>query len=249
MEVITAIGNPHVQDLRALYERKGRLERGLYVVEGVNIVKDIPASLPVAAYYLAESKREELLPLVKDPKAKVYLLKDDLMARVADTITPSGIIAVLPYPKDGGDYRKASRLAVLDGVSDPGNVGTILRSAIAAGFEDVLLLGGADPYSPKVVRASMGGIFSLRIYTAPRGSFEWDHDLYLLDMGGTNLFDERPSLPYALVVGSEASGHHDQTKSLPHKTVAIPMEGKIESLNAAVAMATAMFVFKNNERR
>lgn len=249
MEVITAASNPHVKALRSLYERKGRKERGQYVVEGVNIVKDIPETQRVDAYFVATSKKEELLPLVKDKSAPVYLLEDDLMARVAEQITPSGIIAVLPYPDCQGDYRLAQRLAVLDGVADPGNVGTILRSAVAAGFEDVLILGGADPYSPKVVRASMGGVFSLRIYTAPKGALEWDHDLYLLDMGGSSLFDERPRLPYALVVGSEASGADEMTKRIPHHTVAIPMEGGIESLNAAVAMATAMFVFKNNEGR
>jgi len=249
MEVITAPHNPHVKALRALYQRKGRKEAGEYVVEGVNIVKDIPAGVKVDAYYLAESKAWELGYCIKDATAAVYVLKDELMAKVAETITPSGVIAVLPYPQETGDYRQAKRLAVLDGVSDPGNVGTILRSAIAAGFEDVLLLGGADPYSPKVVRASMGGIFSLRIYVAERETLEWDHDLYILDMGGTSLFDERPKTPYALVVGSEASGPSAHTESLAHKTVAIPMQGGIESLNAAVAMATAMFVLKNNEGR
>ena len=247
MEVITSISNSHVQALRALYSKKGRDESARYVLEGVNIVKDIPDAQRVLAYYVAESKHAELSYVCKDGSAPVYVLADDLMRRVADTVTPSGVVAVLPIPTAGEGWRTAAKLLVLDGVSDPGNVGTILRTAIAAGYPDVLLLGGADPYSPKVTRASMGAIYRLNVYAgAPVRPDELTQTVYLLDMDGTSVFGVVPDLPYALVVGSEAKGASDALRARADMVVSIPMSGGIESLNAAVAAAIGMYQLNVN---
>ena len=247
MEIITSISNSHVQALRALYTKKGRDGAGMYVLEGVNIVKDIPSNLGVAAYYVAASKYDELQFVLKDKSAAVYVLEDELLRRVVDTVTPSGVVAVLPKPDLGEGWQEADRLLVLDGVADPGNVGTILRTAIAAGYEDVLLIGGADPYSPKVTRASMGAIYRLRVYAVGavdpaniRGT------VYLLDMEGDPISEMSPAEPFALVVGSEAAGATAAMRARADRVVSIPMSGGIESLNAAVAAAIGMYQFKFN---
>jgi len=249
MEVITSISNSKVQALRALYTKKGRDEANAYVLEGVNIVKDIPAEEKVLAYYLSESKREELAFVLKDKSVEVYVLADDLLKRVADTISPSGVVAVLAKPQARDGWKRAEKLLVLDGVSDPGNVGTILRTAIAAGYPDVLLLGGADPYSPKVVRASMGAIYRLRVYEEVGVDPEdINKTVYLLDMAGENIFDTVPQTPYALVVGSEAKGASEAMRRRADKVVSIPMSGGIESLNAAVAAAIGMYQLNVNAK-
>ena len=249
MEVITSISNSHVQALRALYTKKGRDEEARYVLEGVNIVKDIPTTEKVLAYYLAESKCEELAYVLKDKSAQVYVLKDDLMKRVVDTVSPSGVVAVLTKPQAGDGWKTAKKLLVLDGVADPGNVGTILRTAIAAGYEDVLLVGGADPYSPKVTRASMGAIYRLRVYAeASINPKELGQTVYLLDMDGVDLFDTVPQTPYALVVGSEAKGATDEMRARADVVASIPMSGGIESLNAAVAAAIGMYQLNVNAK-
>ena len=250
LEVITSISNNRVRELRALYTKKGRDETGLYVLEGVNIVKDIPVGQAVNAYYLAESKARELAFVLKDKNAEVYVLADDLLARVAETVTPSGVVAVLPKPDHGEGWRIASKLLVLDGVADPGNVGTMLRTAIAAGYEDVLVIGGADAYSPKVTRASMGGIYRLRVYQ-PKAVDPADlgQTVYLLDMAGENVQDVVPTVPYALVVGSEAKGASDEMRRRADRVVSIPMAGGIESLNAAVAAAIGMYQLNFNAEK
>lgn len=246
MDVITAVSNPHVKALRALYTKKGREEAGLYPVEGVNIVKDIPPEQRVQAYYIAASRAEELMGLVKDPAASVYVLADDLMRRVAETVTPSGIVAVLPIPASDDSWRVADKVLVMDGVSDPGNVGTMMRTAIAADYRHVVMLGGVDPYNPKVVRASMGGIYRLSVHCLTAVDFDTDTTVLLLDMAGDNVFDVRPMGRYALVVGSEASGASDAMRARADRVVSIPMTGGIESLNAAVAAAVGMYVINAN---
>lgn len=246
MQIINSIHNPHVQALRALYERKGRREAGCFVAEGVNIVKDIPATATLHAYYVAESRYGEVSFLLREGVG-VYVLADALFERVVETVSPSGVVAVVEYPKASDAWKKAERLLVLDGVADPGNVGTILRTACAAGFSDVVLLGGADPFSPKVVRASMGGVMRLRVHCLCAEEFTtgWERTVYLLDMAGENLFSVVPAERYALVVGSEAKGACDAVRARANEIISIPMQSGMESLNAGVAMAIAMYVLTN----
>lgn len=246
MDAIISAGNPHVQRLRALYDKKGRKQYGQYVVEGANIVKDLPADQPVCAYYVAAGKRDNLLRLCTNADAPVYILDDSLMDRVAATVTPAGIIAVLPIPVADDGWRTADRLLVLDGLTDPGNVGTIVRTAVACGYRHIALLGGIDPYSPKVVRASMGGIYRAHIHLLPPGALDVPHTVYALDMGGDNVFDVVPQNPFALVVGSEAQGVSQAVRDRADRVIGLPMQGGMESLNAAVSCCVTMYVLNNN---
>ncbi len=247
MEIISSISNVRVQSLRSLYTKKGRDEQSAYVVEGVNIVKDIPDAIRPVAYYFAAGKYDELRYVIKHTDVPVYLVADELFRRVVDTVTPSGVVAVLPVPV-GGDYLQSDRLLVLDGVSDPGNVGTILRTAIAAGYTDVVLLGGADPYSPKVVRASMGGIYRLNVHRLTMSEWHWSHTVFIMDMAGESIYDAVPPARFALVVGNEALGISDAMRSRADRVLSVPMQGGIESLNVAVAAAIGMYQLNANAR-
>ena len=248
MEIIRSASNSHIKALRELYTRKGRLAQGKYVVEGVNIVKDIPPTHPVCAYYVAADRYEELAYIYTSRNVPVYVVEDDLLRRVVDTVNPSGIVAVLPIPSADEGWRACDRLLVLDGVADPGNVGTILRTAIAAGIEHVVMLGGVDPYNPKVVRASMGGIYRLGVHCiADVAELDADRQYILLDMHGTDVYHVVPSLRHAIVVGSEASGASPAMRARADVVASIPMQGGIESLNAAVACAVALYVLQANK--
>lgn len=246
MEIISASSNQHAKALRALYTKKGRQAAGMYVVEGQNIVKDIPSSVAVQAYYFAASRYEQLRYVVKDENAAVYVVQDALLERIVDTVTPSGVVAVLPIPTPTCDWRLNDRLLVLDGVSDPGNVGTLLRTALAAGYNDVVMIGGADPFSPKVVRASMGGVYQARVWCLDYPDLDSDHQWVVLDMQGQDVFAFCPAPRYAVVVGSEASGVSPTVLAKAHKCVSIPMQQGMESLNAAVAGAIGMYVLRHN---
>lgn len=244
MEIVASAQNQHVKALRNLYTKKGREQMACYPVEGVNIVKDVPASCRVIAYYFAHDRYDELRWLVKDKTASVYVVRADILDRAVATVEPSGVVAVLPIPLPGA-WHDAARLLVSDGVSDPGNVGTLLRTALAAGYTDVLLLGGADPYNPKVVRASMGGIYRLRVHLAtPEAYLASGRRYYVLAMDGEDLFAASTSPCYDIVVGNEAHGVSAALLAQASKVLSIPMEQGIESLNAAVAGAIAMYVLK-----
>lgn len=245
--VIESISNNKIKLLRSLYTKKGREESGLFVVEGVNIVKDIPAIVSVVYYFVCENKVGLLDSFSLHTEAEVVTVKEDLFVRISETVNPSGLIAVCRIPTDN-DYRNANRMVILDGVRDPGNVGTIIRTAGAAGFDVVLLFDSADPYAPKCIRSTMGGIFRTTVCESSYDEFDWTGDVYLLDMDGVNIFDEKPEERYALVVGSEASGASEYFRTRANKTLSIPMENNTESLNAGVSASLSMYILERNRR-
>lgn len=134
---------------------------------------------------------------------------------------------------------------MLDNVSDPGNLGTILRTAASCGIENIVLYGKTcDPYSPKTVRASMGGIVGMR-FTA-----KLPDTLYVLDMNGESIFDFSPSVnDYGLVVGNEAHGVSDELRERASKILSLPMSGKVESLNAGISMSVALYTLVYGKRK
>lgn len=245
--VIESISNSKVKLLRSLYTKKGRIESNMFVVEGVNMVRDIPSQIEVVYYFVNEKKQDLLNSFDTSKYAEIVVLSDSLFERVCETVTPSGLIAVckIPYPSN---YSVSKRIIILDGVSDMGNVGTIIRTAGACGFETALLFNSADPYAPKCVRSTMGGIFRVNVVSLEYEQFEWDGDVYLLDMDGVNIFDEIPSDKYAIVVGSEAKGAGDYFRNRSNKIMSIPMQNNTESLNAGVSASLSMYILEHNRR-
>ena len=174
---------------------------------------------------------------------------------MADTVTPQGIAAVLPMAEpDAAAARLAGFLLVLDNLRDPGNLGTILRTAQAAGVDAVALsMGCVDLYSPKVVRAAMGAHFGLTVLPGQ----SWDEitalaagkQVLLADLGG----DLTPwqvdwRRPTALIIGNEAHGAGPEARALAQQAVRLPMEADMESLNAAIAAAVFMFEAQRQRR-
>ena len=257
MERITSLKNPKVQAWRSLKERKGRKETGCFLVEGRKMVAEaLASSFPVAAVLVDEARLAEFslpdegrLPEGVD----VFLLPEHVLAAVCDTKTPQGVAAVVRMAEPG---MSGQRLVALDGVQDPGNVGTIIRTADAAGFDGVLLSGQcADPFSPKVLRATMGSVFrmALRVTDDLPGALE------ALRLSGyavlSSQLDGEPfgpvargvSAPFALVIGSEGSGVSEPVRRLATHRVALPMRGGAESLNAAVAAGIMMYGLMDGE--
>ena len=133
---------------------------------------------------------------------------------------------------------------LLVGVCDSGILGTILRTAAACDFSDVYLLDTADVFSPKVVRATLGGLFRVRLHDIDENTalaLMNDANGAVLDMGGENIFENKPSSPVLLVAGNEAHGVRDCLKIAAKHTYSLPMKNEIESLNVAVATAVAMY--------
>ncbi len=251
--VITSIANEKVKLLRSLADAKNRKELGLYVAEGANLVKDIPSPESVRLLFVKESKQSQFAEIISRFPSEVVVLSDDLFDRVSDTVTPAGIAAVVKIPKttDISDIND-EKIIVLDHVADAGNVGAVLRTAVAAGYKTAVLLGSADPYSPKAVRSSMSAIFKINLCFSNNNAFLCsknivNYDIMVLDMAGENIFSHVPQRKYALVVGNEAHGVSDEIKAVGRK-LSIPMTA-MESLNAAVSAGVAMYLLERNQTK
>ena len=243
MERISSLKNPRVQAWRSLKERKGRRELGCFLVEGRKMVAEALASgFPVEAVLVDEGRVAEF-----DLSGDVFALPEHVLAAVCDTQTPQGIAAVVRMAEPG---MPGQRLVALDGVQDPGNVGTIIRTADAAGFDGVLMSTQcADPFSPKVLRATMGSVFRMNV----RVTDDLPGALDVLKAQGyaviSSQLDGEPfgpvargmAAPFALVIGSEGNGVTEPVRQIATHRVALPMRGGAESLNAAVAAGIMMY--------
>lgn len=258
--MISSLSNPTIKRLRLLHERRGRRQQRAYLVEGVRLVETAldrgvwPVVTLVAPETLQATVRGralyDRLQIQHDLPAPLEVTPA-VLRHVADTETPSGVVAALPLPPRHplDDLPHAAGLAlVLDGVQDPGNAGAILRSAAAAGLDAVVALSGCvDLFAPKVVRAGMGAHFQLALATdvEPDDAARWiatrGQALLAAAWATTSIYDADLRAPTVLIVGSEAHGAA-RTEALPALChVAIPMPGGVESLNVASAAAVILF--------
>ena len=245
METITSLKNPKVIAWKSLKDKKGREEHHAFLVEGDKMVREALASgLTVQAVLIREDLAREYLPL--DHLPVPYVLPAHVFNAVCDTKTPQGIAAVVRM-----ETRPASgpRLLALDGVQDPGNVGTIVRTADAAGFDGVLFSREcADLFSPKVLRATMGSVFRLGFSfpaSLPEALEELKKKGYSVlssQLDGDPFYERSGIAPsFVLVVGNEGNGISDAVKAAATHRLCLPMRGGAESLNAAVAAGIMMY--------
>lgn len=241
--------------LRALRQRRNREAEGLFLAEGVRAVEDLAASplsvrLAVAASTLGDTPRgRALLELLATQGVGVQETGERELAALADTETPQGILAVAPIPAATLDDLPVdadpSVVLVLDAVQDPGNFGTLVRTAEALGAAGVVALPGTvDPWNPKSVRAAMGSSFRLPIVPAGWDALApWlatrEFATFAAAAGGEPLPRPRPARA-ALVLGNEGAGVSDQTRARAERVVGIPLRGRAESLNVAAAGAILM---------
>lgn len=247
MEIITSSQNQFVKLASSLLDKKGRDESGLFLAEGINLLRDMPDYVEVLYIFTNKNRQDECASIInKHEGAKVFIVEDHILNKISDTKTPYGIVAVCKQMNNEFALPLGNAL-LLDNVSDAGNVGTIIRTAAAAGFEDIYLYNSVDVYSPKVIRSTLGGIFKVRIYNV---SLEQAQSLItktnsaMLDMSGSNILDEKLSAPITLIMGSEAHGISKEIKEKVAKTISIPMKNNVESLNVSVAAAIAMYSVK-----
>ena len=176
-------------------------------------------------------------------------VSDEVFARLSDEKTPQGILCVVKIPEKPLCPPRESCL-FLDGISDPGNMGAIIRTANAAGYRELYLAECTDPYSPKSVRASMSGIFFVNLYTGERKeilSALAGVPILAADMDGENIFSFSPPAKYVLAIGNEANGISEEVFKAAEYTLKIPMQASQESLNAAVSAGIAMYVLKREQ--
>jgi len=248
--MLTSTKNPRIQQIRKLQKSaRVRRETGSYLVEGVRLVEEaLEAGCRPELILYTENinlRGQKILTGFKNHGVEVQLVSSHVMQAASDTQTPQGILAVLPL-LSLPIQKHPNFFMILDGVRDPGNLGTILRTSLAAGVDGVLLPpGGVDPFSPKVVRAAMGAHFQLSINLMDWGGIKSrlrEFTVFLAEsLEGQPYYKSNFDTPVAIIIGGEAQGAGSQAQKLADSRVHIPMPGKSESLNAAVAAAILMF--------
>jgi RNA methyltransferase, TrmH family len=247
-EPITSVRNPRVRALAALADARTRRAEGRHLVEGPHAVGEALAAGVVEELLLAPGAPP--LPSVADG-VRITPLAPHVLERLAETTTPQGVVAVCRSPQaELADVVGHGVLVVLDAVADPGNAGTILRTADAAGAAGVVFTAGSvDPYGPKALRAAAGSTYHLPVVTgvdvAAALAACREHGQRVLGLDGaatTSVFDlERDTDPVALVLGNEAHGLSPAVAGQVDGTVAVPLYGRAESLNVAAAAAIAIY--------
>lgn len=247
MLTVTSLQNPRVRDLRELRHAKERANTGCFLVEGRKLCAEALRDAQVVTL-LADQEKTELAPLL-EKASDVLLAPAHIVASVCETKTPQGIVASVRIPPPLAIEDACGALLALDGVQDPGNVGTMLRTAEAAGFSGMLLSEScADAFAPKTVRASMGSVLRLPVWRGDLANAlatlkEKGYDIFSAELSGQPIgtlqsIDCRST---ALVIGSEGQGVSAAVSQIASYRVSLPMRGRAESLNAAVAAGILMY--------
>ncbi len=250
--MITSLTNDKVKLVRSLAERKHRVKEQRFAIEGARLIDDaLAANLQPDWIFCAEqlpARAQETLGRLKKRRVEIITVSDAVLKACSDTETPQGLIAVLPFlqlpiPSD------PKMILIADSLRDPGNLGTLLRSAAASDVDAVLLPPETvDAYNPKVVRGAMGAHFRLPLIEAA-----WDEiaarvkgmTVYLAAADGDLSYSAAKwTHPAVLIVGGEASGVSKDATRLATKRISIPLSREVESLNAAVAASIILFEAK-----
>lgn len=256
--MITSTSNQQVKEIVQLQKKsKARNQAGVFIVEGIRMVQETPADR-VEKLYVTEGfykKYKDALPKGCKPE----LVSDVVFAYMSDTKTPQGVLAVVRQMKHKAEdilNAENPHIMVLDNLQDPGNLGTIFRTAEAAGVNGVILSKDCvDIYNPKTIRSTMGAIY--------RMPFVYVEDIletigemkqkgicvYAAHLDGKNSYDKEDySTGTAFLIGNEGNGLRDEVAAQADTWVQIPMAGHVESLNAAIAAAVLMFEVSRQRR-
>lgn len=238
--IIESNQNKIIKEVNSLKAKKERDKTGLFILEGKRLVDEIPNSWEIKYLLKAESYSEDI------NFENVYTVKDSLFEKISETVNPQGILAVChikEFDVTNVDYSNSPFFVVLENVTDPGNMGTLIRTADAAGADGIFLSKGCvDIYNPKVIRATMGSIFHLPIYrnlnlTDLMEDFKNNNVKTLAaHLKGTSTpYKVDMTTACAVIIGNEANGLSDEISEMASDLVKIPMPGKAESMNAGIA--------------
>lgn len=224
-------------DIKNLKDKKYKKENGLFVVEGNKFCRDLLNSDIEIVHTITNDKTLTGFP-------NVEVVSDKMLSSLATTKTNQEIICVCKIKKF--EISSIGNSLILDNLQDPGNVGTLVRSAMAFGFDDIYFVGGADPYSEKVIRSSAGTILNARLHLCDFDMIKNNKDkiaknFIVADMDGESINKiHLPKSRFAVIIGNEGQGVSDDFINIANTKISIPMRAGVESLNAGVAGSIIM---------
>ncbi|MFD1429883.1 TrmH family RNA methyltransferase [Lacticaseibacillus mingshuiensis] len=248
MEYIASAKNEHIKNAKKLTVKKYQKETGFYLLEGWHLVQEALAAGQTPRRIYATKKfldKIELRPFYEQTSE----ISEAVAKHLGETETPQGIFAVMPLVLGSLPKTLSGQFLLLDQIQDPGNVGTLVRTADAAGVKTIVFgAGTADPYNPKVLRAMQGSQFHVNIVSAPLPPLVAQLQTAKIPVYGTELnVNAKPYLAvesasqFALIVGNEGNGMSQELLAATDTNLYIPIKGQAESLNVAIAAAVVLF--------
>lgn len=256
--MITSTSNSQIKGVMSLMKKSGeRKSRGLFVIEGLRIFKEVPADR-IDRVYASESFAADNGILLDKYDAEI--VSDNVFEYMSGTRTPQGILAtvhIMDYSADEMISGEKPLLVVLENIQDPGNLGTIVRTAEGAGASGIIMSEDTvDIYNPKVVRSTMGSLFRIPfVYCADICSTvsalnaSGIHTYAAHLAGAEDYCNQDFRQPSAILIGNEGNGLTDRLTALAEKKIKIPMAGRLESLNAAVSTAVILYEAARQRRQ
>lgn len=261
--IISSMSNAQVKNLTLLLKKaKEREEQGIFVIEGIKMFEEAKEAGLLKKAYASESFYREITLEKPDyfNDLDYEILTDSVFKETSETKTPQGImgtVRIANYQLEAILHHPQACLLLLEDIRDPGNLGTMIRTAEGAGVTGIILSDSSvDVYNPKVIRATMGSIYRVPFYQAR----DFYKTLTLVKDQGIELYAAHlQGIPYdtegsfrkrcAFLIGNEANGLSEQASALADTRIKIPMEGRVESLNAAVAAAILMYEAARQRRK
>lgn len=229
--------------IRSLQQKKYRKKHQLFVVEGEKLVKEAMASTHTIRWVISSIPEFEL-----SLTGENHFACDDIqMKRISSLTTPPGVLAVVEIPSEL-QHKQEDLMLVLEKIQDPGNLGTIIRTADAFGIKSIVCsTDTVDWYSPKVVQATMGSIFRVKISEQELQPYLSEQakssTLYAAHLNGKNIYQSSLKTPAVLIMGNESHGISPEVMALIHESVKIPISGDAESFNVSIATAILLGEF------
>ncbi|MDO4166585.1 MAG: RNA methyltransferase [Eubacteriales bacterium] len=261
--MISSESNGQIKEVIKLQKQaRYRRKQQTFVVEGIKMVQEAAYHGKLQKMYISEGKYQEISQILS-ALVNTYeyeIVSDQVLKQISETVTPQGILGTVTLPTYDMEnilQQEKHRFLLLDDLRDPGNLGTVMRTAEGAGMSGVLLSkGSVDLFNPKVVRSTMGAIFRVPycyvedLAEVARQIRNMGYEVYGTAMEGSVAYDEPDyTAGAAVVIGNEANGISETVFQSVTKRIRIPMEGQLESLNAAISAAIVMYEMQRQERR
>jgi TrmH family RNA methyltransferase len=261
---ITSASNRHIRDAIQIRQKRTTFKHTAFLIEGPHLAEMAVnggsriSTVFVTETFMNKKEHQGLLRRMAGAAGEILVVTEQVLGKMSDTETPQGITAVVSYrPLKPTELalQHTALIVVIDSIQDPGNLGTIIRTADAAGADAVVLLPGTcDAFMPKVIRSTSGSIFNVPVvYAEPDALVEWlrekkIHFAVTEGKAGKDIFSSDLSGPLAIAFGNEAHGVSSKLKHAADSALSIPIFGKAESLNVAASAAICLYEILRQRR-